>query len=50
MTISHPSHEARACVARETYSVVGQRYPVQNAYVGERNYIEKVSRARKRYQ
>lgn len=50
MTISHPSHEARACVARETYSVVGQRYPVQNAYVGERNYTEKVSRARKRYQ
>ena len=49
LTISHPPHDARACVARETYTLLQERYPVNGGYVGERNYREKQSRAKKRY-
>lgn len=49
MTISHPPHDARACVARETYSAVNARYPVTDGYVGVKNYAEKTSRANKRF-
>jgi len=50
MTISHPPHQARACVARETYRQLQERYPVENGYIGERNLREKRSRSKKRYE
>ena len=50
MTISHPPHEARACVARETYALLQARYPVKDGYVGERNHREKRSRSKKLYE